>query len=107
MKTEVATLHHDYPSRIRQYASDKLQNLSKYYERTVSIRAMLERQKNQHRAELVANVGRGVTLVVDARAENINAAFDEALHRMARVLKRHKERLIDGRRKPKVEANLE
>jgi ribosomal subunit interface protein len=102
MKTEVAILHHEYPSRIRDDVASKLQHLTKYFERTVSIRAALERQREVHRAELVANVGHGVVLVVDARAGSISLALDEALGRMARVLKRHKAKLTEARRRAKA-----
>jgi ribosomal subunit interface protein len=99
MKTEVAILHHEYPATIRDLVVDKLQNLVKYYEGTVSIRAVLDRQHDEHRVELVANVRRGVVLVVDARADNITSALDSALERMGRVLSRHKDKLKDGSRR--------
>ncbi len=102
MKTEVAILHHEYPSSIREHVASKLQQLTKYFERTVSIRASLERQREEHRAELVANVGHGVVLVVEARAESISSALDEALDRMGRVLRRHKTKLTDERRRAKA-----
>lgn len=102
MKTDVAILHHEYPAHVREDVAEKLQQLSKFFERTVSIRAMLERQREEHRVELVANVGRGVVLVVDARAQSIRAALDEAVSRMGRVLKRHKEKLTTARRRAKV-----
>jgi ribosome-associated translation inhibitor RaiA len=63
------------------------------------VRALLERQADVHRVELVVNVGHGVTLVVDARGAGHAATLDEALARMTQVLKRHKARLTDrGRR---------
>ena len=99
MKTEVAILHHEYPSVIRDHVTEKLQQLVKYYDGTVSVRAVLDRQHDDHRVELVANVRKGVTLVVDAGSDSINAALDEALDRMRRVLARHKEKLKEeGRR---------
>lgn len=99
MKTEVAILHHEYPTTIRDYVEEKLGQLVKYYERTVSVRALLERQNEEHRAELVASVGRGVVLVVDARSSSIRAALDEAVERMGRVLARHKEKLVQSSRR--------
>ncbi len=102
MKTEVSIPHHEYPAHVREDVAAKLQHLTKYYERTVSIRALLERHKEQHRVELVANVGHGVVLVVDAREEKIGTALDEALARMTRVLKRHKAKLTSERRRTKT-----
>lgn len=98
MKTEVAILHQDYPPGLRTYADSKLQPLERYYDRTFSLRATLERQHDEHRAELVASVGKGVVLVVDERAESIRAALDEAVDRMGRTLRRHKEKLTAKRR---------
>jgi ribosomal subunit interface protein len=93
MKTEVAILHHEYPSKIRDHVTEKIQQLVRFYDGTVSVRAVLERQHDDHRVELVANVRRGVTLVVDARAESITAALDDAVDRMSRMLARHKSKL--------------
>jgi ribosome-associated translation inhibitor RaiA len=38
-------------------------------------------------------------LVVDARAESVTAALDQAIERMGRVLARHKGKLRDSRRR--------
>lgn len=99
MKTEVAILHHEYPAHVRERVESKLQQLVKFYDRTVSVRALLEKQHDVHRIELVANVRRGVVLVVDARSEVFGKALDDAIHRMARVLTRHKDRLTEGHRR--------
>ena len=99
MKTEVAILHNEYPTKIRDYVADKLQNLVRFYEGTVSVRAVLEREHVDHRVELVANVRRGVVLVVDARGDSITSALDEAIERMGRVLSRHKSKLRSGVRR--------
>lgn len=93
MKTEVAILHNEYPARIREHVQDKLQHLVRFFDGTVSLRAVLERTHDEHRVELVANVRRGVVLVVDARENSITAALDESVGRMARVLRRHKDKL--------------
>jgi ribosomal subunit interface protein len=99
MKTEVAILHDEYPSVIRDHVAKKIQGLVKFYDGTVSIRALLERQHEVHRVELVAHVGRGVVLVVDARSDGISAAVDDAVDRMGRVLARHKDKLKSGSRR--------
>ncbi len=99
MKTLVSIPHHEYPAGIREQVEEKLQHLARFFDRIVSIRALLERQAELHRVELVANVGQGVTLVVDARGASPDAALDDALDRMGRVLKRHKSRLTDRHRR--------
>jgi ribosomal subunit interface protein len=99
MKTIVSIPHHEYPARVRETVEEKLQNLLKFYERIVSMRAVLARESDTHRVELVANVGNGVTLVVESREGLLEAAIDEAIHRMGRVLTRHKTKLADKYRR--------
>lgn len=99
MLTQVSILHHDYPALVRDTVDQKLQHLVKFYDRIVSVRAMLERQHTDHRVELVANVGHGAVLVVDARSDVFQAALDEALTRMERLLKRHHDKHLQGRRR--------
>jgi ribosomal subunit interface protein len=99
MKTEVAILHDQYPPRVRDRVSAKLERLMRFFDGTVSMRAVLERQHDEHRVELVANVRRGIVLVVDARGASITSALDDALERMGRVLSRHKSKLREARRK--------
>jgi ribosomal subunit interface protein len=99
MKTLVSVPHHEYPAEVRSHVEQKLQHLLKYYDRIVSLRAVLSRENGHHRVELVANVGHGSTLVVDAREVLLEGAIDGAIDRMGRVLTRHKTRLTErGRR---------
>ncbi len=93
MITEVAVLHNEYPDRTRVHVADKLEKLSRFFEGLISVRAILERQHDDHRVELVASVRKGVVLVVDSRAESMTVALDEAIDRMARVLSEHKAKL--------------
>ncbi len=99
MKTLVSIPHHEYPPGIREHVEEKLQHLARFFDRIVSIRALLEKQAELHRVELVANVGHGVTLVVDARGATPEATLDDALDRMGRVLRRHKTRMTDRHRR--------
>ena len=99
MQTQVSILHHDYPARVREQVEQKLQHLVKFYGRIVSMRALLERQHEEHRVEIVANVGQGAVLVVDARGTAFGTALEEALGRMERLLKRHNDKHNDLRRR--------
>jgi ribosomal subunit interface protein len=99
MQARVSILHHDYPARVREQVEQKLQHLVKFYERIVSMRCLLERQHEEHRVEIVANVGRGAVLVVDARGTALSAALEEAVERMERLLKRHNSKKLQARRR--------
>jgi ribosomal subunit interface protein len=99
MKTLVSIPHHEYPVHVRDAVEAKLQDLLKFYERIVSLRAVLERQGDTHRVELVATLGHHATLVVEAREAMLDGALETALERMKAVLKRHKTRLEDKHRR--------
>lgn len=102
MKTEVAILHHEYPAGIRDHVAAKLDALARFFDGTVSLRAVLERQHDDHRVELLASVRRGVLLVVESRQGNISVALDDAVERMGRALRKHKEKLRSAKRRPRV-----
>jgi ribosomal subunit interface protein len=99
MQKQVSILHHDYPSRVREEVDERLDRLLKYHERIVSSRALLERHNEEHRVEIVCNIGHGAVLVADARKDVFSAALDEAFDRMHALLVRHREKHIDQRRR--------
>jgi len=76
-----------------------LQRLARYFDRTESIRALLEQQQHVHRVELVASARPGVVLVVDSRADSLSKALDESVDRMSNVLSRHKQKLAKAARR--------
>ena len=99
MKTLVSIPHHEYPVHVRDLVESKLQELLKYYERIMSLRAVLERQGESHRVEIVATLGHHAVLVVEAREDAFVGALETALERMRAVLKRHKTRLESKHRR--------
>jgi len=99
MKTEVILPRNGYPARVRNHVSSKLEGLARFFEGTVSVRAHLQKEHGKHRVELLANVRRGVVLVVESRDSRMSAALDDSIERMGRVLTRHKEKIKLARRK--------
>ena len=97
MKTQVSIHHHDYPSGMRFLVQEKLEELARFCNAVISMEARLEKQADTHRVEIIANVPHGPVLVADARAGAVRGALDEALARMARKLKRSRERQTTNR----------
>ena len=102
MQTHVSVLHHDDPATTREHCEQKLQALARYADRVISMKAMLERVHAEHRVELVASVGHGAVLVVDARSDHASSALDEALARMERLLDRHFKKHLVARRRERL-----
>ena len=93
MNIEISIRHADYPAQVRDSMEERLRGLAKYYtDRVVSLRALLEREGEQHRIELLAHVANGPTLTCQARATHFGAALEEAVDRMSRLLVRAREK---------------
>ena len=99
MKTIVSVPHRAYPNSVRDSAEAKLQQLAKYFDRIASLRAVLDREHDSHKVEIVVHVGHGATLVVDSKAATFDAALEDALTRMKSLLTRHKQRLVQRHRR--------
>lgn len=101
MKIDVSIRHDDYPAQVRDSVEERLRGLGKFYtDRVVSLRALLQREGEQHRAELLAHVAQGPTLTCQARATSFAAALDEAIDRMSLLLTRAREKRSTERRRP-------
>lgn len=100
MNTRVSILHRAYPERVRAVVEERLQGLSRFYDRIVTVSARLERNPGEHHVELVANVGRQV-LVADVRGRGFRSALDEALNRLASQLRKHHDKVRLERRRPR------
>jgi ribosomal subunit interface protein len=97
LKTNVSILHHDYPSGLRAHVEERLSGLERFYSKVVTMTARLERTRDDHRVELVANCGRGSVLVADVADDGIHKALDEAVDRMASQLRKLHGKLVDRR----------
>jgi ribosomal subunit interface protein len=99
MKTHVSSHHGDYTPGIRHLVEEKIGDLVRFYNRATSMEARLERKAGNHRVEIICTVPHGPVLVADASAGELRGALDEALSRMARKLKRSREKQTIGRRR--------
>lgn len=99
MQTQVSILHNDYPAGMRALVDEKLQGLTRFCGHIVSMRALLECDKDEHRVEIIAHVGHGNPLIADSRGTSFAAALDQALDRMGGIMRRHTEKLTLGRRR--------
>ena len=98
MNTEVSLLDSGYTPDLRDFVEDKLAGLERFHGRLSSIRAVLDRQRELHSVELVAKVDGDGPFVVEQVAETPRAAVDLGAERLARVLRRAREKSRDPRR---------
>ena len=99
MNIEVSLLSKEYAPDLRDFVEEKLTGLDKYNERLSSIRAVLDLQHDDHTVELVAKVDGIDPMVVEQVADSAKSAVDQAADRMARALRKQREKVVDGRRR--------
>ena len=99
MNIEVSLLSKEYTSDLREFVEEKLTGLDKYNERLNSIRAVLDQQHDDHTVELVAKVDGVDPMVVEQASDSPKAAVDQAVDRMARSLRKQREKMVEARRR--------
>lgn len=73
-------------------------HVAKYFNRAIDAQVTMSRQAHQFRADIVVHPGRGFLMQGSATADDAYVAFDTAVERIAKQLRRYKRRLIDSHR---------
>ena len=74
----------------------------KYFDHAIEGNVVFSREAQGVRVDISVHVGRGIMVQGHSRAENAHTAFDGALDRIAKRLRRHKRRLRDHHRDHKT-----
>jgi ribosomal subunit interface protein len=70
-------------------------SVSKYFERAIDATVVVSKEASVFRADISVHPGKGVLVQGKAQADDAYAAFDGALGRIAKQLRRYKRRLQD------------
>ncbi len=79
-------------------------SVGKYFDHAIEGNVVFSREAQGVRVDISVHVGRGIMVQGHSQAENAHAAFDSALDRIAKRLRRHKRRLRDHHRDRKASA---
>jgi putative sigma-54 modulation protein len=89
--------HPSITQEMRTYAHDKLQKMTRIFERLMSARVTLEVVGAENRAEASVHGPRGAHLIAHGASSDMFRALDELENRLERQLRKLKTR-IDNRR---------
>lgn len=90
----------DVGDALRTHVSESLSRiLGKYFGDAIEVGVTFSREGHLFRAVVSAHVGRGIQLQAQGEADEPYPAFDAAAERLAKRLRRYKDRLRDHRKK--------
>ncbi|HLS59458.1 MAG TPA: ribosome-associated translation inhibitor RaiA [Paracoccaceae bacterium] len=99
MRIQVSGKQIDVGEALTTHAEEKLrETVGKYFDRTVEAIVTFSRESFEYAADISVHLATGLTVKAKARADEIYAAFDGALERMEKQLRRYKRRLKDHHR---------
>ncbi len=94
MEISIKGKHVDVGVSLRSHAEDNLNaNVKKYFDRALDATVIFSREARLFRADISVHVGRDMLMQGSASADDAYAAFDGALARIAKQLRRYKSRL--------------
>ncbi len=97
MKIVIAGRHEGVTEGMKAYAREKVEKLTKFFDRATLARVTLDTERDSHTVEILFDVPRGVSLVGKAEAPDMYAACDLAEQKLASQLRRYNERLKEHR----------
>ena len=87
----------DITPGMKQKAQEKVTKLLRFYDRITWVDVVLGGDKDRRVAEVTAGLNRGNTIVGKAKSGDVYAAIDLAVDKIARQLRKHKEKLKNHR----------
>lgn len=94
MQLNLTGHHVEVTPALRDYVSNKLNRIEKHFDHVTDIHCILTVEKLQHKAEATVHVSGG-TLFADAIEQDMYAAIDSLSDKLARQIRKHKEKLTD------------
>lgn len=91
MNIEITSRHHDYPDRITDYAQQKVEKLTKYHDRIIDIRVVLDKRSEGEEAEIVLHIS-GKNFATKELTNDITKSIDSATKKIGRQLRKYVEK---------------
>ncbi|WP_420560626.1 ribosome hibernation-promoting factor, HPF/YfiA family [Tepidicaulis sp.] len=96
MQLQVTGIHIDVGDALRVHVSERMEaSVGKYFDRPVDAHVTFQREGHGFRAECTVHLSSGMTLNTQNDASEVYAAFDGAVERLDKRLRRYKRRLKD------------
>jgi putative sigma-54 modulation protein len=92
MNIRVTARHFDMEPDLKAYVEDKVSRLARYFDRVEEAHVVLEAEGHRKIADVTVHAAR-VTVSSEQAADDLRSAFDRAVDKVERQIRRHKERV--------------
>ncbi len=94
MQINITGHHVEVTPALRAYVTEKMQKLSRHFDKVSSIHVILNVEKLRQQAEATVNAG-GRTLFATDSATDMYASIDGLVDKLDRQVRRYKDRITD------------
>lgn len=101
MQIIVSGRHLDVTDELKSHVAQKLEKLTRFYDRIESIEAVLDREGEVPIVEALVNAEHGVRFVARESSDDLYTALDLVMDKLSRQLTKHKERFRNRKHQPK------
>jgi putative sigma-54 modulation protein len=98
MKTTVTTRHFDLSDSLKERTEERLNRLSRFFDRIFDARVVVSLEKNRYNAEASVTLN-GTPIASHTVADSDRAAVEQVLDKLETQIRRHKDRLTKNRRR--------
>lgn len=107
MNIRVTARHFDMEPSLKAYVEDRVSRLARYFDRVEEAHVVLDAEGHRKIADVTVHASR-VTVSSEQAADDLRSAFDRAIDKVERQIRRHKERVRKrkGRESTAVAATL-
>jgi putative sigma-54 modulation protein len=94
MNIRVTSRHLDLDAPLKAYVEEKMEGLSRYFDRVDEAHVVLSTEGHRKVADLTVHASRRI-IASRQEADDVRSAFDLALEKVQRQVRRHKDRVRD------------
>jgi len=94
MQLSVSGHHVEVTDSLREFVESKIERLERHFDIVSAVHCILTVEKLRHKAEAKVNVNGG-TIFAESTEEDMYAAIDGLVDKLDRMVRKHKEKLVD------------
>lgn len=91
MNLEITSRHHDYQDNIKEYAREKMNKLTKYYDRIIDAHLVMDHKSEGEEVEVILHIPQK-DFFAKHLSQDVTKSIDEAIRKVGRQLKKYVEK---------------